>query len=166
MKCRQCRHPETKVLESRESKDGLTIRRRRECQHCQARFTTFERQEEQPLQVVKRDGSRELFNREKILRSLSMACQKRKVHLRDLEAVVEWVERTIAQTDEKEMTSTAIGELVLEALKVLDSVAYVRFASVYRAFSDVEDFADELKRLSQGKSNNELPEELARAQRR
>lgn len=166
MKCRQCRHPETKVLESRESKDGLTIRRRRECQHCQVRFTTFERQEEQPLQVVKRDGSRELFDREKILRSLSMACQKRKVHLRDLEAVVEWVARSIAQTDEKEMTTAAIGELVLEALKVLDSVAYVRFASVYRAFSDVEDFADELKRLSHGKSSNELPEELARLPRR
>ncbi len=162
MKCRKCRHPDTKVLESRESKDGMTIRRRRECQNCSERFTTFEKEDEQPLQVVKKDGTREFFDRNKIMRSLSVACQKRDVHVRDLTSVVDWIERNISQSEEKVATSTAIGEQVLEALRSLDSVAYVRFASVYRAFSDPEDFAEELRRLSQNPNRNALPDELVR----
>lgn len=166
MKCRQCRHPETKVLESRESKDGLTIRRRRECQNCNARFTTFEKQEEQPVMVVKRDGSRELFDRQKLLRSMAVACQKRSVSARDLDSVADWIERTMSTTDEREMSTQAIGEHVLDALRALDSVAYVRFASVYRAFTDPEDFANELRRLSQTSSGSLLPEELVRSHKK
>ena len=166
MKCRQCRHPETKVLESRESKDGLTIRRRRECQNCGARFTTFEREEEQPLFVIKRDASRELFNREKVVRSMGIACQKRSVSARDIDAIADWIERSISSCEGREMSTTAIGEHVLEALRVLDSVAYVRFASVYRAFSGPEDFAEELKRLSHSASASAVPEELVRSGKR
>ncbi len=166
MKCRSCRHPDTKVLESRESKDGLTIRRRRECPNCNERFTTFEKEDEQPLQVLKKDGTRELFDRNKLMRSLSIACQKRNVHVRDLTAVIDGIERNIAQSEEKTVTSTAIGEMVLNALGTLDSVAYVRFASVYRAFSDPEDFAEELRRLSQNSGNDVLPDGFTRTTRR
>jgi transcriptional repressor NrdR len=154
------------VLESRESKDGMTIRRRRECQNCGERFTTFEKEDEQPLQVIKKDGTREFFDRNKLMRSLSIACQKRNVHVRDLTAVIDWIERNISQSEEKTVTSTAIGEQVLNALRSLDSVAYVRFASVYRAFSDPEDFAEELRRLSQNSGRDNLPEELTHTSRR
>jgi len=149
MKCRQCRHPETKVLESRESKDGSTIRRRRECQGCGFRFTTFERSEEQPVYVVKRDGSRELFDRAKLQRSMVVASQKRDVNLKELESVAEWVERTAGMSDEKEISTARIGELVLDVLRHLDPVTYVRFASVYRSFEGPDDFVKELERLAQ-----------------
>jgi transcriptional repressor NrdR len=148
MKCLQCRNPDTKVLESRESKDGGSIRRRRECQNCSYRFTTFERSEERPVNVVKRDGTRELFSREKLLRSMSVACQKRVVSMKDLEGVAEWVERTASLSDEREISSVRIGELVLDVLLHIDPVAYVRFASVYRAFSTPEDFVLEMQKLS------------------
>ncbi|MCA2959438.1 MAG: transcriptional repressor NrdR [Silvanigrellales bacterium] len=149
MKCRQCRHPETKVLESRESKDGSTIRRRRECQSCGFRFTTFERSEEQPVYVVKRDGTRELFDRQKLLRSMVLASQKRNVSPKELESVAEWVERTAGMSDEKEISTARVGELVLDVLRHLDPVAYVRFASVYRSFEGPDDFVSELERLAQ-----------------
>jgi transcriptional repressor NrdR len=149
VKCRQCRHPETKVLESRESKDGSTIRRRRECQSCGFRYTTFERSEEQPVYVVKRDGARELFDRQKLLRSMVLASQKRNVSPKELESVAEWVERTAGMSEEKEISTARVGELVLDVLRHLDPVAYVRFASVYRSFAGPEDFVKELDRLAQ-----------------
>lgn len=160
MKCRQCRHPETKVLESRESKEGTTIRRRRECQNCGYRFTTFERAEEQPLFVVKRDGRRELFDRQKLLRSMTVACQKRAVSVKELEGIADWVERTATMTEEREISTARIGELVLDILRHLDPVAYVRFASVYRAFANPEDFVLELQRLAQNARIYKLPHEF------
>lgn len=162
MKCRQCRHPETKVLESRESKDGLTVRRRRECQNCSYRFTTFEKQEEQPVMVVKRDGSREIFDRQKVLRSMIVACQKRSVSVKDLDAVVDWIERTSGGGDEREIPASQVGELVAEALRQIDAVAYVRFVSVYRAFSGPDDFVQELKRLEEKPNHDTLPKVLSR----
>ena len=153
MKCLQCQNPESKVLESRESRDGRTVRRRRECVSCGYRFTTFERSEEQPVYVIKRDGTRELFNREKLLKSMGIACQKRSVSSKSLDAISDWVESTCHSFEEREMPSYKIGELVLEALLKLDPVAYVRFASVYRAFSSPEDFVCELKMLTEKAQN-------------
>jgi transcriptional repressor NrdR len=148
MKCKQCQCPESKVLESRETRDGTTIRRRRECVHCGYRFTTFERIEERPIYVIKRDGTRELFNREKLLKSIGIACQKRSVSSKSLEAVADWVETNCAASEDHEVSSQRVGELVLQALLKLDPVAYVRFASVYRAFSSPEDFIVELNQLT------------------
>lgn len=153
MKCRQCQNPESKVLESRESRDGRTVRRRRECVSCGYRFTTFERSEDAPLYIIKRDGTRELFNREKLLKSMSIACQKRSVSSKSLDAIADWVESSCQSAEEHEVTSHKIGELVLEALLKLDPVAYVRFASVYRAFSSPEDFMFELKQLTERAQN-------------
>ncbi|APJ02990.1 transcriptional regulator NrdR [Silvanigrella aquatica] len=163
MKCLQCQNPESKVLESRESRDGRTVRRRRECVSCGHRFTTFERSEEQPLSIIKRDGMRELFNREKLLKSMGIACQKRSVSPKSLDAIADWVESTCHSLEDREITSQKIGELVLEALLKLDPVAYVRFASVYRAFSSPEDFVLELKRLTEkAQSKNDFLLELQR----
>ena len=157
MKCRQCQHSESKVLESRESKDGTTIRRRRECMECGYRFTTFERTEERPIYVIKRDGTRELFSNEKLLKSVSIACQKRSVSSKSLDAVVDWVQTNCEACEDREVSSQKVGELVLEALLKLDPVAYVRFASVYRAFSSPEDFILELNQLTnQAKKNSNL----------
>ena len=154
MKCRQCQFPESKVLESRESRDGTTIRRRRECMNCAYRYTTFERFEDRPISVIKRDGTRELFNKEKLLKSISIACQKRSVSAKSLEAIVDKVESLCSSCEDHEVTSQKLGELVLEALLKLDPVAYVRFASVYRAFSSPEDFILELNELTnQAKKN-------------
>jgi len=159
MKCLQCQNPESKVLESRENRDGRTVRRRRECVNCGYRFTTFERSEEQPFYIIKRDGTRELFNREKLLKSVSIACQKRSVSSKSLDAIADWVESVCYSCEEREISSHKIGELALEALLKLDPVAYVRFASVYRAFSSPEDFVVELKFLTektQSKNNFKL----------
>ena len=155
MKCQQCQHAETKVLESRESRDGRTIRRRRECQGCGHRFTTFERSEEQPLYVEKRDGTRELFDRAKLVRSMVIASQKRAVSLKELEGIAEWVERSAGLSEDKEISSVRIGELVLDVLRHLDPVAHVRFASVYRSFEGPEDFVRELEKLAQNARNFE-----------
>lgn len=160
MKCRQCKSEETKVLESRESKDGLTVRRRRECQNCGFRFTTFERSEELPVYVVKRNGAREPFDRQKLLRSMTVACQKRAVSAKELEGIVNYVELTASQREDREISSQAIGELVLDVLRHLDPVAYVRFASVYRAFSDPEDFTQELLRLAQNSRFSKVQQDL------
>jgi transcriptional repressor NrdR len=160
MKCLKCQNPESKVLESRESRDGRTVRRRRECMSCAYRFTTFERSEEQPLYIIKRDGTRELFSREKLLKSMGIACQKRSVSSKSLDVIADWVETCCySSSEDRELNSQKIGELVLEALLKLDPVAYVRFASVYRAFSSPEDFVLELKQLmenAQNKSNTFL----------
>jgi transcriptional repressor NrdR len=151
VKCRQCQHPESKVLESRESRDGSTVRRRRECIQCGYRFTTFERLEEAPLYVIKRDGTRELFSRAKLLKSIGIACQKRSVSPKSLDAIADFVEARCASSEDNSISSQKIGVLVLENLLKLDPVAYVRFASVYRAFATPEDFISELNHLGAGR---------------
>jgi transcriptional repressor NrdR len=145
--CPFCGHREDKVIDSRESKEGDVIRRRRECLKCERRFTTYERSDDIPFMVVKRDGRREKFDRQKVLEGLIKACQKRPVGVAKLAEVVDAVESRLAENPEREISTTDIGELVMERLKVLDKIAYVRFASVYRDFQDVEAFLDELKDL-------------------
>ncbi|BCV25663.1 MAG TPA: transcriptional repressor NrdR [Firmicutes bacterium] len=147
MRCPFCGEPDTKVLDSRPAEAGSVIRRRRECGGCGRRFTTYERVEEQPLFVVKRDGRRERFDRQKILTGLVKACEKRPVPLATLEALAEGVERDVRNTLLEEVPSTTIGDLVMARLRKLDEVAYVRFASVYRRFTDVERFREELESL-------------------
>lgn len=147
MKCPYCDYSGTKVLDSRPANENKSIRRRRECEQCQRRFTTFETVEETPLIVIKRDGSREEFSRDKMLRGLLRACEKRPVSVEQLEAVVSEVEKNIRNTAHAEVESHAIGELVMEQLYPVDEVAYVRFASVYRHFKDINMFMKELTNL-------------------
>ena len=147
MRCPFCKSPDTKVTDSRATDDGKAIRRRRECQHCGRHFTTYEMVEEVPLVVVKRDGSRELFDRNKILNGLLRACNKRMVTRHQLDEMVENVERKIRNTLLPEVLSERIGELVLDELRDVDEVAYIRFASVYRQFADLDSFMAELKYL-------------------
>jgi transcriptional repressor NrdR len=147
MTCPFCRHRQDRVIDSRESKEGDLIRRRRECLKCLRRFTTYERSDEIPYMVVKRDGRRERFDRQKVLEGLLRACEKRPVPIAKLAEVVDAVESALAENPEREVSTTAIGELVLERLKKLDKIAYVRFASVYRDFQDAESFLVELKDL-------------------
>ena len=152
MTCPFCAHREDKVIDSRESKEGDVIRRRRECLKCERRFTTYERSDDIPFMVVKRDGRREKFERQKVLEGLLRACQKRPVGVAKLAEVVDAVESKLAENPDREISTMEIGELVMERLKVLDKIAYVRFASVYRDFQDVEAFFDELKDLFQRRS--------------
>ena len=147
MKCPFCGHGEDKVIDSRGSADGRSIRRRRECLGCGKRFTTYEKVEEQSLMVIKKDGRREPFDRHKLLAGLVKACEKRPVSMDDLEALVDELERELSQHFEREVPSKEIGERVMRRLHALDPVAYVRFASVYREFKDVEQFMRELKDL-------------------
>ncbi len=147
MRCPYCDHQSTKVLDSRPVNDNKSIRRRRECERCARRFTTFETPEETPLMVIKKDGSREEFNRDKILRGLIRACEKRPVSVEQLEAIVEEVERELRKTAHTEFPSRDIGELVMAQLYHVDEVAYVRFASVYRQFKDIDMFMKELSAL-------------------
>lgn len=147
MNCPFCEYFETKVVDSRPTEEGHAIRRRRECGKCKKRFTTYEKVEEIPLMVVKRDGTREAYNRNKVLNGMIRACEKRPVSMKDMEAMIDNVERDLHNTMEKEITSTYIGELVMNRLKDLDEVAYVRFASVYRQFKDINTFMEELKKL-------------------
>jgi len=147
MTCPFCRHRQDRVIDSRESKEGDLIRRRRECLKCNRRFTTYERSDEIPYMVVKRDGRRERFERQKVLEGLLRACEKRPVPVAKLAEVVDAVESELAENPDREMATGAIGELVLERLKKLDKIAYVRFASVYRDFQDAESFLVELKDL-------------------
>jgi len=147
MKCPYCQHPETRVIDSRESKKGLSIRRRRQCAACQRRFTTYEKIEEVPFMVVKKDGSRQPFDGQKLLRGMLKACEKRPIPVSKLEEIVEEIENKLQEKPEKEMSSTEIGALVMDRLKELDKVAYVRFASVYREFKDVVEFKQELENL-------------------
>jgi transcriptional repressor NrdR len=147
MTCPFCRHRQDRVIDSRESKEGDLIRRRRECLKCLRRFTTYERSDEIPYMVVKRDGRRERFDRQKVLEGLLRACEKRPVPMAKLAEVVDTVESALAENPEREVSTAAIGELVLERLKKLDKIAYVRFASVYRDFQDAESFLMELRDL-------------------
>lgn len=147
MRCPSCFHNGTRVLDSRPIDDSRSIRRRRECESCQYRFTTFERVEEIPLIVVKKEGIREEFSKEKMIRGLIKACEKRPVSLRQLEEITENVERDIRATGHQEIQSQDIGEVVMKYLAKVDDVAYVRFASVYRQFKDLNVFIDELKEL-------------------
>jgi transcriptional repressor NrdR len=147
MRCPFCKGADSKVLDSRESMEGAVIRRRRECLECRKRFTTYERVEELAPLVVKKDGRREPFDREKLLAGLQKAVEKRPVSMDQLEALVAEVEVRLQESGEKEVLSNAIGEEVMRRLRTLDQVAYVRFASVYRSFRDIEEFMDELKGL-------------------
>lgn len=147
MKCPYCGDQESKVVDSRHSDDGLSIRRRRECLECGKRFTTYETVESLPMVVVKKDGSRQSFDRGKILGGMMRACEKRPVSMADLEAAVDEIEQTIQNSLEREISTTRIGELVMERLKPLDEVAYVRFASVYRQFKDINTFMQELNKI-------------------
>ncbi|MBC1520918.1 transcriptional regulator NrdR [Listeria kieliensis] len=147
MKCPSCKYNGTRVVDSRPADDGNSIRRRRECEKCGFRFTTFEKVEESPLIVVKKDGAREEFAREKVRRGLIRACEKRPVSIEQLEDIVSEVERELRALGESEIDSDLIGEKVMDKLAKLDEVAYVRFASVYRQFKDINVFVDELKEL-------------------
>ena len=145
MKCPYCGHLENKVIDSRLSKDGGVIRRRRDCDECGRRFTTYERIEEVLPMVIKKDGRRELFDRGKLLGGLKRACEKRPVSVEDLERIVDKVEQTLQECGDREIPTSKIGETVMKELHELDEVAYVRFASVYRQFKDINQFMDELK---------------------
>ena len=149
MTCPFCRHRQDRVIDSRESKEGDLIRRRRECLKCLRRFTTYERSDEIPYMVVKRDGRRERFERKKVLDGLLRACEKRPVPMAKLAEVVDEVESSLAESPERELSTSAVGEMVLERLKKLDKIAYIRFASVYRDFQDAESSLVELKELFQ-----------------
>jgi transcriptional repressor NrdR len=147
MRCPFCDFSESKVIDSRESKNGLSIRRRRECLSCARRFTTYEKIEEIPYMVVKKDGQRQRFDDQKLLQGLLKACEKRPVPVSKLEEIVEEIEAKLQDRPEKEIETSEIGQLVMERLKDLDKVAYVRFASVYREFKDVLEFKKELEVL-------------------
>jgi len=151
MKCPFCYQAESKVVDSRPTDEGFTIRRRRECTKCGKRFTTYEKIEQLPVFVVKKDGRRESFDRNKILKGLLKACEKRPISLKDLEELVQDVEKQVFNSLEQEVTSQQIGQMVMERLKKLDEVAYVRFASVYRQFKDINTFMEELNKLMKEK---------------
>jgi len=147
MNCPFCGHKQDRVVDSRESREGDAIRRRRQCLKCERRFTTYERIDEVPYMVVKKDGRREKFDRQKVLSGLLKACEKRPVPMAKLAEIVDEVEAKLAEGADREMNTTEIGELLMERLRILDKIAYVRFASVYRDFQDVEAFLNELKNL-------------------
>lgn len=160
MKCPFCAELDNKVIDSRLSKDGLSIRRRRECLDCQRRFTTYERVEEvQPL-VIKKDGRREPFDRDKIRRGLLKATQKRPISVEVIDEFIDQMERGFQETNQKEIISSDIGELIMKKLHDLDEVAYVRFASVYRQFKDLDDFVRELKELLQARGEHVMGKAL------
>lgn len=153
MRCPFCKHDDTKVTDSRATDDGRAIRRRRECQACNRRFTTYEMVEEVPLYVIKKDGSRQLFDRNKILNGLLRACNKRRVTRQQLDDIVLKVERNIRNTLAQEVPRVKIGEIILTELRNIDAVAYIRFASVYRQFGDLDSFMEELKSLMGNEKN-------------
>jgi len=151
MKCPFCGNLESKVVDSRPSDEGASIRRRRECLECHKRFTTYETMESLPLVVIKKDGSRQTFDRDKLLGSMLKACEKRSVPLSQLEEIAQEIEQSLQNDMEREVSSAVIGEMVMQKLKEVDEVAYVRFASVYRQFKDIGTFMDELNKLLDGK---------------
>ena len=151
MKCPYCGTLESKVVDSRPSDEGASIRRRRECLACHKRFTTYETVESLPLIVIKKDGSRQAFDRDKLLGSMLKACEKRSVPLAKLEELAREIEQSLQNDMEREVSSSVIGELVMEKLKDVDEVAYVRFASVYRQFKDIGTFMEELNKLLESK---------------
>ena len=150
MRCPFCTTDDTRVLDSRDSNEGAVIRRRRECEACRRRFTTYERVDELNPVVIKKDGRREAFDRDKLLMGLKKACEKRPVSIEQLEEIITGIERRLQESGEKEIPSTMIGEEVMGRLPDLDEVAYVRFASVYRSFRDIAEFMDELKEILEG----------------
>ena len=152
MKCPYCGYDDDKVIDSRATEEGTSIRRRRECVQCQRRFTTYEKVETIPLVVIKKDGSRQSFDRSKITNSILRACEKRSVTMSEIERIANEIEASLMTTAGKEVASYAIGEMILDKLKNFDEVVYVRFASVYRKFKDINQFADELVRLKREKS--------------
>jgi transcriptional repressor NrdR len=147
MRCQYCGYLDSKVIDSRPTEEGTSIRRRRECLHCGRRFTTYEKIETAPVMIIKKDMRREPFDPDKIKKGLLAACQKRPVSMKDIDNIVEKVEKLVYGMGEDELSSRRIGEAVMEELKLLDEVAYVRFASVYRQFTDVSSFMDELNKL-------------------
>ena len=151
MKCPYCENEESRVIDSRHTEDGHAIRRRRECESCGRRFTTYEKVEEMILMVIKKDGSRESFDTTKLLRGLMRACEKRPVSFSTMEEIVNEIEQTLQNEMEREVSSAEIGELVMERLKKVDEVSYVRFASVYRQFKDINTFMRELNKLLEDK---------------
>jgi len=152
MKCPFCDFEEAKVVDSRPTDEGHAIRRRRECIKCKSRFTTYEKVEEIPLIVVKKDGNRESYNRNKIFNGVIKACEKRPVSMDAMEAMLDRIEKKLSNSLEKEIQSPIIGQMVMEELKALDEVAYVRFASVYRQFKDIHTFIDELTKMMNEKN--------------
>jgi len=151
MKCPFCGHPEDKVIDSRESKEGELIRRRRECIQCARRFTTYERIDEIPYMVIKKDGRREKFDRQKVMTGLLKASEKRPIGMAQLARIIDDVEGRLAETPDRELSTTEIGEMLMDSLRSLDKIAYVRFASVYRDFQDVEAFLTEVTDLMRQK---------------
>jgi transcriptional repressor NrdR len=147
MKCPYCSEIENKVIDSRLSKDASVIRRRRECLTCSRRFTTYEHIEEIPIMIIKKDGRRELFNRDKVRSGMLKACEKRNISMNSIEEFIDDMERDLREAEEKEIPAAVVGEKIMAKLHELDDVAYVRFASVYREFKDVNDFVSELKKL-------------------
>ncbi|EMT38352.1 transcriptional regulator NrdR [Thermoanaerobacter thermohydrosulfuricus] len=147
MKCPYCGYPDSKVIDSRPTDDNTSIRRRRECLKCGKRFTTYEKVEQLPILVIKKDNRREVYDRDKILKGMIKACEKRPVPIKVLEEITDEIDKRIINSMEREITSAEIGEMVMEKLKNVDEVAYVRFASVYRQFKDINTFMDELKKL-------------------
>ncbi len=147
MICPFCGHREDKVIDSRESREGNSIRRRRQCLGCERRFTSYERCDEVPYMVIKKDGRRESFDRQKLLNGLLRACEKRPVSMGSLANLVNEIESELFESPDRELSTTAIGERLMERLKALDKIAYVRFASVYRDFQDLEEFLGELKNV-------------------
>ena len=147
MKCPYCGHPESKVIDSRPADENASIRRRRECLSCAKRFTTYETVESLPMVVIKKDGSRQSFDRQKVLRGMIRACEKRPVALAELERIADEIEQELQNSMEREIRTEAVGEKVMDRLRKVDQVAYVRFASVYRQFKDLDTFMAELNKL-------------------
>ncbi len=161
MKCPFCGFAQDRVVDSREIDDSAAVRRRRECDRCNRRFTTYERLDEIPYMVVKKDGRRERFDRQKILTGLRHASEKRPVAMRELEALVDAAEAFLTDAQDRERTTAELGELIMDGLKKLDTVAYIRFASVYREFKDVAEFREELERIHAARPLHEIPSETA-----
>ena len=160
MRCVFCNHMESKVVDSRPTEDGWAIRRRRECMNCSKRFTTYEKMENPMILVVKKDGRREPFSTDKIRRGLIKACEKRPIAARDMDLIVSEVEKKVFNCLDQEVTSTQIGEMIMDRLMVLDQVAYVRFASVYRQFGDINTFMNEISSLLKKGELNKCDDEI------
>ena len=152
MKCPFCGYDDSKVLDTRPTDEGYTVRRRRECLKCQKRFTTYEKIEKSPVMVIKKDGNRQAFDRDKIVRGMIKSCEKRPVSADEIEEAVNNIEKKIENSMRREITSLEIGDMVMEELKDLDEVSYVRFASVYREFKDLQSFVDELENFVKKKN--------------
>lgn len=156
MRCPFCQHTEDRVVDSRTSREGRAVRRRRECTQCSRRFTTYEYIEERPLQIAKRGGEIELYDRRKLLRSIQIACAKRPIGPVDVDSMVEDIERALDRSDAAEISSRELGEMIMQRLKGRDHIAYVRFASVYRNFQDLTEFYEELQDLDARAAHREL----------